>query len=316
MAEQYRKFDIEKLQHQEHESKFKQILQKLLTFIVALFFLTLIFYLIAIYFIQTPQQRLLQEQTRQLKEQYKIQYNEYVQLEKAVKYLEKENKNIYKVIFESNPPKQEPLTDFDTLDKMTTRQIINWNTRDLRKMITSWPKIKRQYSDLVAYVKDHVDQLQHIPSIQPVPNSNLRFVVYGFGIKIDPVYKVPSFHKGIDFAAPGGTPIFATADGIVTQANQKVRGLGLHVVIDHGNGYTTMYAHMSEISVHQGQKVTQGQIIGYVGNTGKALLPHLHYEVRYKGKPVNPIYFFFLELSPRMYYKLKTEAQNSGISLD
>jgi len=202
------------------------------------------------------------------------------------------------------------------LENLTVKQIIKWNTKDIRHLTSSWKQIKHQYEQLVDYVQKHSDSLKYIPGIQPVPNTNLGFVIYGFGRKIDPVYKTPSFHRGIDFAAPGGTPVFATANGIVVEANQKIRGLGLHVKIDHQNGYQTLYAHLSELSVKAGQKVMQGQIIGFVGNTGKALLPHLHYEVIYKGHPVNPIYFFFAELSPEKFYTVKKQAEQSGISLD
>ncbi len=315
MAE-YKKFDIENLRHKEDESKVKVWFQKFLTFIVSLFFLTLIFYIIAAYLIETPQQRLLEDEARRLQKEYERQYQEYKQLEEAVSRLREMDQNIYRVIFEAEPPREEPLTNFDTLDLLKTKQIIKWNSEDLNRLIAQWDDYLPQYKELLSYVKDHVSEIQSIPSIQPVPNNGLRFVVYGYGRKIDPVYKTPSFHPGIDFSAPGGTPVFATANGVVTEANQRIRGLGLHIKIDHGNGFSTLYAHLSELVVRRGQKVTQGQVIGYVGNTGKALLPHLHYEVQYKGSPINPIYFFFLELNPLQYYELKKEAERSGISLD
>ncbi len=315
MAE-YRKFDLENLRHHEEDSPLKRAIQRFLTFIVSLFFLTLIFYLLASYLIETPQQRLLEDEARRLRQEYERQYRQYKQLEQAVERLKEMDKNIYRVIFEAEPPQEEPLTNFDTLDQLKIKQIVRWNTRDLRQLEQDWKEILPQYEKLLAYVKDHIKDIQHIPGIQPVPNNGLRFVVYGYGRKIDPVYKTPSFHPGIDFSAPGGTPVFATANGTVVEADQRNRALGLHVKIDHGNGFSTVYAHLSELAVKRGQNVTQGQVIGYVGNTGKALLPHLHYEVRYNGQPINPIYFFFLELNPVQVYQLKREAEHSGISLD
>ncbi len=312
----YRKFDLETLQHKDEDSNFKKFIQNLLTFFVTLFFLTIIFYLLAAYLIETPQQRLLQDEVRRLKQEYERQYKQYKQLEAGVRRLQAMDRDLYKVIFEAEPPVEEPLTNFDTLDILTAKQIIRWNTKDIRAQIREWRRIKPQYLKLIEYIKTHVNQLQHIPSIQPVPNPGLHFVVYGYGRKIDPIYKTPSFHQGIDYAAPPGTPVFATASGTVVEANQKIRGLGKHIKIDHGNKFMTLYAHLSDMTVTVGQQVRQGQIIGYVGNTGKALLPLLHYEVLYKGKPINPVYFFFLELSPTQYQKIKQMADRSGISLD
>ena len=312
----YRKFDLETLQHQKEDSKLKRFLQDVLTFVVTLFFLTIIFYLLAAYFFETPQQRLLSDENRRLQREYKRQYYQYKQLEKAVSRLQQMDRDLYRVIFEAEPPKEEELTNFDTLDQLKSKQIISWNTRDIKQQLRNWKKLEPQYKKLFFYVKKHIKDIQHIPSIQPVPNSGLRFVVYGYGRKIDPIYKTPSFHQGIDYSAPGGTPVFATATGVVTEANQKIRGLGQHIKIDHGNNFSTLYAHLSEMLVSAGDHVRQGQVIGYVGNSGKALLPLLHYEVHYKGKPLNPVYFFFMELTPTQFYKLKQQADHSGISLD
>ncbi len=311
-----KKFDINNLTQKEEESKFIRTLKQVFSFIMTIFFMTIVLYIIAASVIKTPQQRLLEYETATLKKEYERQYRQYKQLEKMVKDLEQKDRDIYRVIFESEAPVELPLTNFDTLEKMKVKQIIRWNTHDLRTELDKWQSIENQYKDLVSFVQNHSDSLLNIPSIQPVPNNLLQFVVYGYGRKIDPVYKTPSFHRGIDFAAPGGTPVFATANGRVIEANQKIRGLGQHVKIDHGNGFVTLYAHMSELAVHAGQKVKMGDVIGYVGNTGKALLPHLHYEITYKGHTLNPIYFFFAELSPQRYHKLKTLADRSGISLD
>ncbi len=311
-----KKFDIHNLTQKEDESKFVRTLKQVFSFIMTVVFMTIILYIIAASLVKTPQQRLLEYETATLKKEYERQYKQYKQLEKMVKDLEQKDRDIYRVIFESEAPVEKPLTNFDTLEKMKVKAIIRWNRQDIEEELKKWPDLDNAYKGLVTFVERHSDSLRSIPSIQPVPNNMLQFVVYGYGRKIDPVYKTPSFHHGIDFAAPGGTPVFATADGRVVEANQRIRGLGLHVKIDHGNGFTTMYAHMSELTVKAGQRVKQGDVIGYVGNTGKALLPHLHYEITYKGKSLNPIYFFFAELSPEKYYKLKQSAERSGISLD
>ncbi len=311
-----KKFDIGNLKQKEEESKFIRTLKQVFSFLMTIIFMTIIFYIIAVSFIKTPQQRLLEYETATLKKEYERQYHQYKQLERMVKNLEQKDRDIYRVIFESNAPVEKPLTNFDTLEKMKVKNIVLWNKNDLSRQLGKWATINKQYQRLISYVKKHRDSILNIPCIQPVPNNTLQLVVYGYGRKIDPVYKTPSFHQGIDFAAPGGTPIFATANGTVIEANQHTKRLGMHIKINHGNGFVTTYAHMSEMTVKPGQKVKIGDVIGYVGNTGKALLPHLHYAVTYKGKFLNPIYFFFVELSPQKYYKLKTAADRSGISLD
>jgi len=129
----------------------------------------------------------------------------------------------------------------------------------------------------------------------------LKRMASGYGMRIDPHYKTPAFHAGMDFTAPTGTPIYATGDGTVIRADRASRGYGNHVRIDHGFGYTTLYAHMSKTNVKVGSEVKRGEIIGYVGNTGKSVGPHLHYEVRKNDKPVNPINFYFSDLTPEEY---------------
>jgi murein DD-endopeptidase MepM/ murein hydrolase activator NlpD len=143
--------------------------------------------------------------------------------------------------------------------------------------------------------------LASIPAIQPVPNKNLKRASSGYGYRMHPIYKVRKMHWGMDFSAPTGTEIFATGDGTVTKVDKGRRGYGKHVVIDHGYGYKTLYAHMSEIDVRRGQKVKRGDVIGLVGNTGISSAPHLHYEVMKDGKKINPANFYFNDLTPEEY---------------
>ncbi len=157
--------------------------------------------------------------------------------------------------------------------------------------------------------------MQQIPAIQPIYNNNLNYHVSGFGKKIDQLYKSPIFHSGIDYAAPEGTKVYATADGVVILAANQ-RRYGNQIIIKHNSDYQTRFAHLSEISVNSGQRIKRGDVIGLVGNTGKSLIPHLHYEVIYRGKPVNPVNYFFLDLFPEDYIKIKYLANKTGLSLD
>ena len=154
------------------------------------------------------------------------------------------------------------------------------------------------------------------PAIQPVSNKDLSRIASGFGYRIDPVYKTTKFHAGLDFAAPQGTPIYATANGTIETAANTGNGYGNHVVIDNGYGYKTLFGHMYRIKVHGGEKVKRGEIIGWVGSTGKSTGPHCHYEVRRYGEPVDPVYYFYNDITPEQYDRLLKLAASSNQSFD
>jgi murein DD-endopeptidase MepM/ murein hydrolase activator NlpD len=158
--------------------------------------------------------------------------------------------------------------------------------------------------------------LASIPAIQPVSNHDLKRLSSYFGYRPDPIYKVKKFHSGVDFSAPKGTPIYATGEGVVIKTKHSRRGYGNTIEIDHGYGYKTFYAHISEIKVKRGEKVKRGQIIATVGNTGKSTAPHLHYEVRKNNRKVNPIYYFFTDLTPEEYETLLDLSKLPNQSLD
>jgi murein DD-endopeptidase MepM/ murein hydrolase activator NlpD len=157
--------------------------------------------------------------------------------------------------------------------------------------------------------------LASIPGIMPISTKDLRRIASGYGYRIHPVYKKWRMHTGIDFSSPTGTPIYATGDGRVSKPKDGLAGYGKTVVIDHGYGYKSLYAHMSKIAVKPGQRVTRGQIIGYVGNTGISTGPHLHYEVRKNDEPVNPVHFFFQDLSPEEYNQVLEIASRPNQSM-
>jgi murein DD-endopeptidase MepM/ murein hydrolase activator NlpD len=158
--------------------------------------------------------------------------------------------------------------------------------------------------------------LAAIPAIQPVANKNLKKMASGYGYRIHPIYKVRKMHWGTDFSAPTGTPIYATGDGTVTTYKRSRSGYGRHIMIDHGFGYETLYAHMSKIEVRKGQRVKRGDIIGYIGSTGSSTAPHLHYEVIKDGRKINPINYFFNDLSPEEYEEMLIISSHSNQSFD
>jgi murein DD-endopeptidase MepM/ murein hydrolase activator NlpD len=183
-------------------------------------------------------------------------------------------------------------------------------------------KLKRQlyiqtksYDDLLNMAEDKTDMLASIPAIQPVSNKELRRLASGFGMRVHPIYKVKMMHPGVDFSAPQGTPIYATGAGKVISVKTSFTGYGKQVEIDHGFGYVTKYAHMSDFNVKQGQTVERGQCIGYVGNTGTSTAPHLHYEILKDNEKVNPIHFFYQDITAEEYEVLVQLASIENQSL-
>jgi murein DD-endopeptidase MepM/ murein hydrolase activator NlpD len=158
--------------------------------------------------------------------------------------------------------------------------------------------------------------LAAIPSIQPIKNDDLKRMASGFGWRTDPFTKARRRHKGMDFSAPTGTPIFATSDGRITRADGRSAGYGKHIRIDHGYGYLTLYAHLSDYNVRRGQRVKRGDVIGYVGNTGRSVAPHLHYEVRKDGVAVDPINFYYGDLDTEEFNAMLDAANRENQSLD
>ncbi|MDG1756645.1 MAG: M23 family metallopeptidase [Bacteroidia bacterium] len=175
---------------------------------------------------------------------------------------------------------------------------------------------QKSYEKLIVMAKNKSKMLASIPAIQPVSNKNLRRIASGFGYRIDPIYRTRKMHKGLDFSAPTGTKIYATGDGVIKKVKRARWGYGTHVVIDHGYGYTTLYGHMSRASVKQGQRVKRGQQIGLVGSTGKSTGPHLHYEVAKNGVQVNPIGYFYNDLTTEQYEEIIKLSSNPNQSFD
>jgi len=172
------------------------------------------------------------------------------------------------------------------------------------------------YNKLIKMAQNKSKMLASIPAIQPIPNKKLRRIASGFGYRVDPIYKTRKMHKGIDFTAPTGTKIYATGDAVVQKVENRRWGYGKHIVLNHGYGYTTLYGHMSRTNVKVGQKVKRGQLIGLVGSTGKSTGAHLHYEVRKNGNAVNPVGYFYNDLTSEQYEEILKLSSNPNQSFD
>ncbi|MCB0509743.1 MAG: M23 family metallopeptidase, partial [Bacteroidetes bacterium] len=174
----------------------------------------------------------------------------------------------------------------------------------------------QSYDEIAKLVSNKEEKLQSLPAIQPVSNTDLKRMASGYGWRIDPVYGVSKFHAGMDFTAPVGTEVYATGKGKAVKVDYSTGGYGNRIIIDHGYGYQTLYAHLSSFEIKAGDEVHRGQVIGYVGNTGKSVGPHLHYEVHKNGEKLNPVYFYYQDLDDISYEEMIRMSENTGSSLD
>ncbi len=251
--------------------------------------------------------------------------NKLGEMQYALSDLQQRDDKMYRVVYETEPIAREirisgvggaeRYSSLINADLEEEELIINAN----RKVDLLHRQIKVQnnsYKELFDLAKDKTEMLASIPAIQPIHNQDLTRFASGFGYRIHPIYKVRKMHTGVDFTAPTGTPIFSSGNGKVIKVEKDSRGYGWQVEIDHGYNYVTKYAHMSKIEVRVGQKVDRGFVIGAVGTTGTSTAPHLHYEVIYKGDKVNPVNYFFNDLSPAQFDEITKQASIENQSFD
>lgn len=295
---------------------------------VSMFLATGLIIGIGIYFVtdayvDSPKEKQLKQSNAELQSQYAILDKKLDQLTVVLEDIQRRDDNIYRVIFEAEPIANEireagfgGVNRYKALEGFSNAALIIETSKKLDKLSKQMYIQSKSFDEVFGMAQKKEEMLASIPAIQPVSNEDLTRMASGYGYRTDPVYKTIKFHAGMDFTAPRGTPIYATGDGKVIQADAKNRGYGNHVRIDHGYGYVTLYAHMSKFNCKVGQKVKRGDVIGYVGNTGKSVGPHCHYEVRKNGNPINPVNFYFSDLTPEQYAKMLELANDPTQSLD
>lgn len=316
-------FNTRSLKIEKVQTTLKQKITRVLSvFATGLVFAATVLVL-AYLFMESPKERIMQREIEQYELQFKILNDRLEQVQKVVTDLQDRDDNIYRVIFESEPiPSSVRKAGFGGADRYSklagfkNSEIIT-NTTQKLDLITSQLYVQSKSLDEVfALAKRKEELIAAIPAIQPVSNKDLRRIGSYFGYRTDPFYKVSKFHEGIDFTATVGTDVYATGDGVVTQLERSYGGYGNIIVINHGFGYETVYAHLSKMDVRRGEKVKRGQVIGHVGNTGKSTSPHLHYEVHKGGKPVDPINFFFNDITPEEYKMMIEFSKQPSQTLD
>jgi murein DD-endopeptidase MepM/ murein hydrolase activator NlpD len=277
----------------------------------------------AFQFVGSPAEKILKAQNERLADRYQELSGRVKTIQEEMSELEKRDNEVYRSIFEAKPipdsararalEVQQEITKVEGMGGYTLISSLYSSIENLNARIKSQ---QQSYKELTGLLNNKEKLLAATPAIQPVSNKDLNRIASGFGYRIDPIYKTVKLHAGLDFSAPQGTPIYATADGVVEVAGNTANGYGNHVVIDHGYGYETLYGHMVRVKAHRGDHVKRGDLIGYVGSTGKSTGPHCHYEVHKYGQKLDPVYFFYNDLSPQQFDQLLKRAASSNQSLD
>ncbi len=274
-------------------------------------------------FVDSPKEKAQKRELAQLQLQYDILNDQLAKFTMVLMDLQDRDDNIYRVIFESEPIpstiREAGIGGIDRYEKLkgySNSDIIIETYKKMDKIKGQLYVQSKSLDEVFSMAKNKENMLASIPAIQPVSNKDLTRIGSYFGPRMDPFYKVKKFHEGVDFTAPTGTEIYAAGNGVVVTAKRNFGGYGNEVIIDHGYSYSTLYAHMSKILIRSGERVKRGQVIGLVGNTGKSTAPHLHYEVRKNGRAVNPIYFFYNDITPEQFEKMLELSANPSQSMD
>jgi len=283
------------------------------------FFMSLVFFR----FLDSPKENLLRQENKEYKNQLAIMGKEMSQLSVEFKELSERDKDIYRSIYDAEPISDEEriagtggTENYSYLKNLSDADLAISIRKKMDALQRQFAVQKKSYNQLAKLANNREKFLAAVPAIQPVSNKTLTRIASGFGYRIDPFYRTPKLHAGIDFTAPTGSAIYATADGVIQSVERKAWGYGLHIIINHGYGYTTLYGHMSKTKVKAGQKVVRGEQIGYVGSTGKSTGSHLHYEVKKDGEHQNPAFYFFNDLTDAEYELMLKRASAPNQSFD
>lgn len=316
-------YNTHTLRYEKLETPLRVRLLQLIGFIAASIVTGMIIFAVAFRYIDSPKEKYLRQQNEDLSNNYSVFMERLKQLELKTAEIENRDNNVYRSIFGSLPiPDSARVKDMEARNEvklvasMGESELVKSIAAQLNSLSLRTAYQVKSFDEIGGLIKNKEKLLAATPSIQPISNKNLNRIASGFGYRIDPVYKDRRAHMGLDFTAPMGTPIYATADGRVKDAGFNTGGLGNRVVVSHGFSYETVYGHMVRIKARVGEMVKRGEVIGYVGNSGKSTGPHCHYEVHRNGIPVDPIYYFYNDLTPAQFDRILKLAAASNQSFD
>ncbi len=316
-------YDSDSLSYRKIERRKGRTLKYAFTFLLASALFGLLIVFMASRFIQSPRERALARELQHMELQYKLLNRKMDEAQNVLANVEERDNAIYRLYFEANPiPEEQRKAGFGGINRYkglegfdNSKLIIETTKRMdiLQKQIV----VQSRSLDEIAVLAENKEKfLTCIPAIQPVNTEDLTRMASGYGYRTDPFTKILKFHFGMDFTAPRGTPVYATGDGVVVRADNSATGYGNHIRIDHGYGYVSLYGHLYKYNVRVNQKVKRGDLIGFVGSTGRSEAPHLHYEVFKDEERINPINFYYGNLSAEEYGRLLEKASLENQSLD
>ena len=317
------KFNPESLSFDKIRLGFRAVLMRSLAYFTGSLFIAMIYGFIFTVFVDSPKEKALKREIEQMSIQYDVIHREMSSLERVLVQLQETDDNLYRTIFEAEPI---PATlrgggtggvnKYKELEGYDNSRVVIETTKRLDMIRKKIYLQSKSFDELISLAIRKEEMLRSIPAILPISNKDLTRTASGYGLRVHPIYKIIKLHTGMDFTAPTGTDIYSTGNGVVGAVQSSQRGLGNHIIIDHGFGYSSIYAHLDGFNVRKGQKVQRGDVIGYVGNTGTSIAPHLHYEIKLNGKNVDPVNFYFNDLSAEMYERIIEIASKTGQSFD
>ncbi len=318
-------YDSETLSYRKIEYKKGRKIRLVLLSLLGMFlsgFLLLVVYLNLPY-VETPKEKALKRELANMELQFELLNKKMAHAQVVLDEIAQRDNGLYRVYFEANPIPEEQrkagfggVNRYKDMEGFDNSKLIISTRKKLDILIKQIAIQSQSLEEIATLAKDKEKLLAAIPAIQPVRNEDLTRVASGYGNRTDPFTKARKFHYGMDFTAPRGTPVYASGDGKVVRADNTATGYGNHIRIDHGYGYVSLYAHLYKYNVRKGQKVKRGDLIGFVGSTGRSEAPHLHYEIFKDGERINPINFYYGNLSAEEFADLLKVAQQENQSLD
>ncbi len=316
-------FNTNSLRYEKVVVSFRKRLLRVIGWLATASVFGVITILLAYSYLDSPKEKQLRRELNQMQLQYEILQKRMNLASNVLSDLAKRDDQIYRVVFEAEPIDETVRTAgygginrYKDLEGYDNSELMTNASRKIDQLTRQLYIQSKSYEEVFVLARKKNELLASIPGIQPVSNKELNRIASGFGYRIHPIYKTSMMHEGLDFTAPVGTAIYSTGNGTVEKVESFGRGYGNNVIIDHGFGYKTLYAHMSKFGVRQGQRINRGDIIGYVGNTGSSTGPHLHYEVWKNGNKIDPINFFFNDLTPEQYVRVVELASQQNQSFD
>lgn len=323
MANTKYKFNPDSLSFDKIRLGLKAILLRSLAYIIGSVLIAMVLNFLFGLFFDSPREKALKREIEQLTLQYDLIHREMGNLEKVIDHLQETDDNLYRTIFGAEPVQSTQrqagiggVSRYDELEGFRNSELVIETAKKLDAMRKKVYVQSKSFDELILLAREKEDMLRSIPAIIPISTKDLTRIASGFGLRIHPIYKISKLHTGMDFTAPLGTEVYASGDGTVISVQSSKRGMGNYIVINHGFGYTSLYAHLESFNVKEGRKVRRGDIIGFVGNTGMSVAPHLHYEVKLNEVNVDPVNYFFNDLTPAEYEKMIEIASKTGQSFD